>query len=350
MLLLLALACGKAEDTAAEVDPLSWSVEEAGPYRVGYRAWEVTYTPLGEDRTILINAWYPTEDTEGDEVSYLGVYPDEEALGGASLAPGAYGGRYPVHVHSHGSQAWGGSSAFLMRHLASHGWIVVAPDHTGNTLLDNLDPRPTSHYIHRPQDITVALDALADDPDLSAGDTSQVSMSGHSFGCYPAWISAGAAVDADALAAWCEEYSEGCTQEEIDAFLSGDLDEPRVVASVPMAGGYRDEYFGEGGYLAAHAGMLMMTGSEDSDDVDRWYPTMDGLDRTWIELAGGCHETFALGVCDSLDPDLGYAIVKTYGLAFARQRVLGDTGEAVTAILDGSTGVSDVVSFSRDTR
>ena len=92
----------------------------------------------------------------------------------------------------------------------------------------------------------------------------------------------------------------------------------------------------------------MMTGSEDDDDIETWYPALDGLDRTWIELDGGCHETFALGVCDTLDPALGYDIVQTYALAFARQRVLGDTGEAVSGILDGSIEVAGEVNFSRD--
>ena len=40
---------------------------------------------------------------------------------------------YPVLVFSHGS-LYGGSSAFLARHFASHGWVVAAPDHTGHLL------------------------------------------------------------------------------------------------------------------------------------------------------------------------------------------------------------------------
>ena len=33
-----------------------------------------------------MHAWYPTEATEGDDVSYLGIYSDEISLGNAEAA------------------------------------------------------------------------------------------------------------------------------------------------------------------------------------------------------------------------------------------------------------------------
>jgi len=346
--LMLLLACTKdtAEDTAeAALDPLSWAVDEPGPYNTGYRYWEVTYQPLapeGESRTIGINVWYPTEDTEGDDVEYLAAFPDEDSLGDAAIAAPAHDGGWPVRVHSHGSQAWGGHSDWLNQHMASHGWITVAPDHTENTLLDHVDPSRVAHYIHRPQDITQALDALAADPDFAGAVTDAVLMSGHSRGCGTVWSSAGAAFEPEV----CSSLSdEGCTDAELDAFLSGALADERLVGAVPMGCGYPDQFFGDAPAGVA-APFFMMTGSEDGNNLPDVFDGMSAVDRTWIDIAGACHETFGLGVaCDTIDQEEGYSIVEAYTLAFARSTVLGD--DSVAGILDGTEVVSDAVTLRR---
>ncbi len=92
-----------------------------------------------------------------------------------------------------------------------------------------------------------------------------------------------------------------------------------------------------------------MTGSADDVGMADDWPRLGGVDRTWIDLAGGCHQTFALGVCDTLDPALGYEVVNAYALAFGRAHVLGDQSDAVSAALDGSAPVADVVTFQRET-
>ena len=115
-----------------------------------------------------------------------------------------------------------------------------------------------------------------------------------------------------------------------------------------MAGGYSEDFFGETGAAAAHAPFLILTGGADDVGMADDWPRLGGVDRTWIDLAGGCHQTFALGVCDTLDPELGYDVVNAYALAFGRAHVLGDDGADVTAALDGSALVSDIVTFQRE--
>ena len=51
---------------------------------------------------------------------------------------------------------------------------------------------------------------------------------------------------------------------------------------------------------------------------------MGAIDFAWVELDGGCHQTFALGGCNTLDTDLGFHVVQTVLVAFARHTVLGD--------------------------
>jgi len=345
---LVLLACPDEPEPGMEpVDPFAWSVLEDGLFNTGFRSWDVVYeSPVGETRTILLNVWYPTEAGSGDPVAYLdGLQADSEAFGNAEIAESVYAKGYPVHVYSHGDRGWGGTSADLMRAFASHGWVVIAPDHTGNTLVDNTQPRPTALYVHRPSDITASLDALealdAGDP-LAAADTSRVLMSGHSFGCYTTWANSGATYDPVSLESHCLDLDEGsCSEEELAAFVSGELADPRVGAGITLAGSISRGFFGPDGHQGVQGPMLLMSGTSDNEGTPESWDSLQGIERTWVELEGGCHQTFALGVCSSLDTEEGFHIVNSYALAFGRKHVLGDSTAEVDAVLDGSVIVSE---------
>src|SRR5207249_11066554 len=45
-------------------------------------------------------------------------------------------GRHPLVAFSHGYGGHRGQSTFLCTHLSSHGFVVGAMDHTGNTMLE----------------------------------------------------------------------------------------------------------------------------------------------------------------------------------------------------------------------
>ncbi len=339
-------------------DPLEWAPGADGPFAVGFRVQDVTWTSpeSGEPRTIKVNIWYPTLTTEGEPAVYLGVraFTDEEVVVGAPPADPVYPAGYPVHAHSHGFQGFGGTSADLMRHFASHGWLAVAPDHTNNTLSDHRDPLPTAHYFHRPLDIRVALDtieALPDgDPLAGKADTSRVLLSGHSFGAYTTWVTGGASLDLEVIRQRCESGDipeGGCTEAELE-ILASDLSDARVVATLPMAGTLRTNFFGEQGHRDIKGPVFFMSGSEDKVGAEEQFALVDGIDLTWIELEGGCHQTFALGFCNTLDPQEGFTIVNTFALSFARHLILADDSPATLAILDGSAPVSDkVTTFER---
>lgn len=356
MLLPLLLACSSPEpaDTGAgdepTVDPLAWAVDAPGPYQAGHLRLQVTRTTvLGNVRTTPVEVWYPTEATAGEEVRYLDLYVDPEALGGAEPAPPVHEGGYPVMLYSHGYQGFGGTSAFLMRYLASHGWVAIAPDHVGNTLTDTVEPLATAHDVERPGDLSAALDAVIDG-DMLAGplQADRVAVSGHSHGVLTAWSIAGASFDnIEAACAGEGGLAEGsCTDDELAAFQAG-LGDDRVVEAVLLAGSIRRSLFGDTGHRSTHADLLSLSGSADQVGADDQFDTVDQLDLTWIELEGACHQTFALGTCDTLDTDLGYAIVQTWTLAWLRGHLLGD--DSVAAILDGSQPVSEVESYHHRT-
>ncbi len=348
---------GFPEDSgeASQVDPLDWSVASPGPYQVGYRSFEVTYSPGTEfeDRTIRLNIWYPTEDESGAQAEYT-VGVDERAYLDAEPASPVHEGGYPVHVHSHGFQGYGATSAFLSRYFATHGWLTIAPDHTSNTLLDHRDPLPSAHYFHRPLDVRVALDTLAglpsEDPLAGLANVDRSVISGHSFGAYTTWSSLGAKYDLDRVAEMCASgegiHDDGCTPEE-EAMFATELADPRIVASIPMAGTLRRNWFGDVGEVSVQGPVLFFGGSEDDRGQQEQFDQIGQIDFTWMELEGACHQTFALGACGTLDTDLGFSIVETIGLAFARWVVLGDNQAETTAIATGEQSISEIVTTQR---
>jgi predicted dienelactone hydrolase len=351
--LALVAACGDDGGGAeGHGDPLTWSALADGPLHAGYRTWEVTYTPAGhtEPRTIPVSVWYPTEATEGRFATYgNGIIRDRQVFLDAPLAPSPYAdGLYPVHVYSHGSQGFGGSSPGMARRFATHGWVVVAPDHIDNTLTTSVDPVPVSHNYVRSLDVSEALSSLddvpAEDPLAGKCDTSRVLLSGHSYGTHTVWASAGATFDVARIRADCEPAGT-CTEAELAAFGAG-VGDPRFVAGIPMAGAFRRSWFGDTGHTTVTIPMLALTGAADPVGQDeQWASTTNPM--IWVDLAGVCHNFFAFGGCDDIVEDEAFHTVGGFTLAFGRTHVLGDTGAEVSGILAGSVVVSERTALMR---
>ena len=107
--------------------------------------------------------------------------------------------------------------------------------------------------------------------------------------------------------------------------------------------------FSDAGYGSITIPLLVMTGDDDGSvknigQGNQIWEALSGKDATRIDVAGGCHQLFGLGACAEIDDDEGFRIVKTYALAFARRRLLGD--EVMNLIMDGSVMVSDRVTLS----
>ena len=313
-----------------------------GPYAVGYRSMPVTYAePItGAMRTTEVLAWYPAEKTTGDHPLYLLRVSDVAVTDAPALDLGVL----PVVVFSHGHQAYASVMSYFMEHLASHGFLVLAPQHTGNGFADG-DNRQTDIYYLRAHDVRAALDRM--------GSGGPALIMGHSFGGYTALALAGATYDVNTLGPACTSstgpggYCSTLTSAKEALFRAG-LRDPRFTGVFALDPGDFN-LFGASGVGAVQLPTLHMV-AEKSDDP--FWPAMRAPDRAHVILKGGDHNDFTdscgAGVdlrCSTLEPARVRPIVNIYGLAFAQKVLLDD--ESVAPILDGTLVVSPLAEFKR---
>lgn len=159
-----------------EPEPTPVRFDELGPFPIGVTTFEA------EGRTIEV--WYPAvEGTDGVITYDVRDFTPEaiqallEGDANASFShPGARdvevaevaegGDPFPVVLFSHGSSGMRLQSSFLTSHLASHGMVVVAPDHPSRDLRNALGGRTPEEATDSVEDLLVALDAI-----VAAGDS-----------------------------------------------------------------------------------------------------------------------------------------------------------------------------------
>ncbi len=160
---------------------------EDGPYGTGFQRLDFvkpSETNPSEQRLLRTSIWYPAAP---------GTFPNDVNPGGQPLAPFAEGlERLPLILFSHGSCGFERQSLFLVRRLATWGFVVAAPPHPGNTTSDFLTCSTPAvladSFVNRPADIIFVLDRLLElnqDPQsffYQRIDPARVGMSGHSFG------------------------------------------------------------------------------------------------------------------------------------------------------------------------
>lgn len=174
--------------------------ELPGPWSVG-RVTE-TVTDPARDRQLTVDIWYPVDaaDATGTQSSYdlvFALLPSPTALDGPAVS---VAGTRPLVIFSHGSFGIRFQSFFLMEHLASHGYIVVSPDHAGNTaadlVFDTVAPFEQI-VVDRPLDVTFLIDWMlsrnATPADRFDGrlHPQQIAVIGGSFGGFTSIAAAG---------------------------------------------------------------------------------------------------------------------------------------------------------------
>jgi predicted dienelactone hydrolase len=183
-----------------------------GPHPVGVQSREL-HDDSREGRRLEVELWYPAIEAHvGQDVSpqrqdryslYGAANLTQDAVRDAVPEPGAF----PLVVFSHGMAGHRRQSTFVCTHLASHGYVVAAPDHGGNSLADlmalalrvraqqvpaDVEQIIQGYVFDRPRDVRLILDAR-DDGRLALPSVSAMpaAVAGHSFGGFTALVVAG---------------------------------------------------------------------------------------------------------------------------------------------------------------
>lgn len=277
---LLLLACVQESPLYVVQDP-----SEPGPYAVGRLT-----TTLEDDRggTLTVDVWYPA--TEADEPT---PYSPTVFTGLAEVGAPRAEGTFPLMAFSHGYGGIRFQSYFFTEWAASHGFVVVAPDHPHNTLFDLDDSYNTEVMVRRPGDVSRAVDWAMAEFDTE----DRYLMTGHSFGGWTTLAVAGGELDAAWMQAWCDAEGAGalCGQVEPTDEVP-DQPDPRAYGGVAMTpcGWYS---FGDTG-LADVTGVAVM-GAELDDtcpmDVEIT-PTAERLGEptALYTVAGGGHFVYSM--------------------------------------------------------
>ena len=186
---------------------------QRGEYAVG----STDVVLRSDTRPLNVTIWYPAQLEEGQEESrihraFLTLTVEGNSAEDATPAPSE--APYPLVIYSHGS---GGSrlvNLWIAEHLASWGFIVMAVDHAGNTLIDGLTGQndTVATYAYRPEDLLRQIDEAealnADSMFAGLIDTDNIAVVGHSLGGWTTLQLGGARLNFDKLREYCENPLE----------------------------------------------------------------------------------------------------------------------------------------------
>ena len=190
---VLACSDGSDRDSSVGTQPLVEPSEQAavfGPHPVGHQRLEAIDVNRG-NRQLPYDVWYPVDQADATDEPRT-IYPLLGPIGlTAELAvedlPVSSSGPYALLIFSHGSRGTNTQSVLLMETLASHGFIVVSPEHTGNT---NSDPSDSTDEAgaRRVPDVSFMIDTFLARNDIQGDEfferinADAIGVLGHSFG------------------------------------------------------------------------------------------------------------------------------------------------------------------------
>lgn len=328
---------------------------ERGPAAVGFDVFE--------DGDLTVKAWYPSTSTAIEDIAYLAPVrmfgPDGDPMPfyGRAVEDAApdTSGSHPLVVLSHGFGMTPEWYHPLGEHLASHGFVVLAPEHVEYDWFTDVVPATVQRPLEVSQTIDLAETGILD----GAVDTGSIAVIGHSYGGTTALIAGGARFQTD----WMEE---SCAMEEdpfvlsffCDTLLGGtgqlasemglesapeglwpDLGDPRVdsiVAMAPDAG-----LFGDVGLAELAVPSMLLGGTGDTAAPWSWggelaWDHASSPTRAMVAFEGGEH-FIVTATCDTMPWTAGlpeeYAAMFCEDPAWEKPEALAITNETVAAFL-----------------
>jgi predicted dienelactone hydrolase len=344
---------------------------DAGPHAVGVR------TLTGDEAPFPMTYWYPgIEDADRAPTTYayaINMFGPEAttflaSYGGVAkhrLVPDRANGPYPLVIISHGFAISPGSYGWLAEHLASWGFVVLAPHHRESLSPDAL----WRSTIERLQDIEATLDFVDAAVRPNGGfeglvNNQRVAVVGHSYGGYTALASAGARIDPAGFESSCDiAYQRDDPLVFLCDALLPRLDDMAGIAGVDTGPGALwpslvDEpvdavvsiagdaaMFGDAGLAEVAAPMMAIGGTADADSPFEWgtrlsYDHVSSSRKVEIGLEGAGHMVF-VGECqhprrllslvpayfcsdENWDRRPAHDLVRHYATAFLLAELAGD--------------------------
>ncbi len=312
-----------------------------GPYPVG----AVAFSTGDAERALVGMIWYPALNPDGldESISYdllLGDFlPTEINLLPGRAIPGAAAnvknGPYPLVIFSHGGGWVWQLSTFMLEHLASHGFVVMAFYHPGSSWPDQLPVQSEEEaavywegffdsLVTRSFDITRAIDyaeSITASDDVLAGviDTGRVAVMGHSTGGQTALMAGGARFDFSPVEDWCKLDVFATESAQMLCAYHGDdiaaletrlievanvdvqpgdlwpaLGDPRVDAIVPFMPGPVYPILGPEGLSNIKVPVLQFRSTEDSMAANEYagdmvWANVGSANKTLVEFEGADH-------------------------------------------------------------
>ncbi len=295
-----------------------------------------------EEPQLAMKMWYPAlaQNAPAAEAAYAYEVKIGAPLGSVKIASSTANiiedspfnfthAPYPLILLSPGFAIGANSYGWLAEHLASHGFVVIAPEHH-----ETLDPQNElwRAAVSRPQDILTVFE-MVDEQTQAGGafegliDAGNTAVIGHSYGGYTALAAAGAQMDTPSFQAHCNaavqtedttawlcemllphlaDMAERAGLDGVPAGLWPQLGHPNVKAIVPMAG---DAYFfGRTGLAKIDVPVLAIGGTLDADTPFQWgphpaYEYVSSQRKALLALNNAEHMIFT-NTCESIP---GYA-------------------------------------------
>jgi predicted dienelactone hydrolase len=310
IMLALLLACTTPNSDTAEEGLLFVNPGQVGEY--GVVSIESSITSR-DGLNLPLQLWFPSQSPSDSLHKY------NDILSGSASESGSVdcSEKRPVVLFSHGNQGMRFQSFFLTEYLTSHGYIVLAPDHVGNTYADNDEDRKAELIIRRPHDLSDSFDWLLEQDDFQdcIDPDAGFAVMGHSFGGYTALSIAGAFVDTDLTAEFCDQFNAGWLCEDVAKIAEEngagvyDQSDDRVWASVPMTPAALETLIGGVGTMTMPT--LVFGGEYDTltpinSVVKPIYESLTQENRNFAIIEKAGHYTFS-NACDIVNayPDCG---------------------------------------------
>jgi predicted dienelactone hydrolase len=300
-----------------------YPADQSGPHYSGFfhQKWE----DISRDRSADLAVWYPCLEQSTASTGY-----SENAAPDKTQAP------YPLIMFSHGSQGLNMQSIFLMNHLASHGYVVVAPNHPNNTTLDHKQDLFGETALERPVDISFNLDwALSENQNSNSMlygmiDENYIGVAGHSFGGYTTVVIAGAIPTLSNAVEYCDQnpdqtFCDAVVQIEEMNLGQDTLEfkDDRIKAGFAMApGGYA--MFQDEGVANINIPIMVLVGKQDQLTTydDEAKPIYEALlvPKYLVEFQPAHHNVFS-DFCGILGTPINYCsdafeAINIYAAAF----------------------------------